>query len=182
MKSYVVQVDNHDKGFHEAIAEAKNLAHNCGLDERHTLELQLMMEEMLSLVRSVTGQMDGDIWIECENGLFELHLVTERILDQEMRREIISASTSNQNEAANSFLGRLRDALEQAMASAVTRSSDSSEEVPSDFAWHEEDAEWDRYEDSVLRQLADEVKIDIRGTKVHMTVLKRFWVYTSIKE
>ena len=68
------------------------------------------------------------------------------------------------------------------MASAVTRSSDSSEEIPSDFAWHEEDAEWDRYEDSVLRKLADEVKIDIRGTKVHMTVLKRFWVYTSVKE
>ena len=37
-----------------------------------------------------------------------------------------------------------------------------------------EDPEWDRYEQSILHRLADNVKIDIRGQLVHMTVSKRF--------
>ena len=35
-------------------------------------------------------------------------------------------------------------------------------------------AEWDGYERSILRRLADEVKIGIRGSMVEMTVSKRF--------
>ena len=34
--------------------------------------------------------------------------------------------------------------------------------------------EWDRYEQSVLQKLADEVKISIRGNEVKMTVSKSF--------
>ena len=34
--------------------------------------------------------------------------------------------------------------------------------------------EWDRYEQSVLQKLADEVKISIRGDEVKMTVSKSF--------
>ena len=35
-------------------------------------------------------------------------------------------------------------------------------------------AEWDGYERSILRRLADDVKIGIRGGMVEMTVSKRF--------
>ena len=37
-----------------------------------------------------------------------------------------------------------------------------------------DDPDWDRYERSVLFRLADNVKIDIRGGLVHMTVTKSF--------
>jgi hypothetical protein len=37
-----------------------------------------------------------------------------------------------------------------------------------------ETAEWDGYEKSVLRKLADQIKISIRGNVVDMTVTKRF--------
>jgi len=36
------------------------------------------------------------------------------------------------------------------------------------------DAEWDGYEQSTLRRLADTIKIGIRGNNVEMTVIKNF--------
>jgi hypothetical protein len=38
---------------------------------------------------------------------------------------------------------------------------------------HYETEEWDGYERSILRRLADNVKISIRGRTVEMTVCKR---------
>ena len=36
------------------------------------------------------------------------------------------------------------------------------------------DAEWDRYEESTLRKLADVIKVSIRGGAVDLTVSKKF--------
>ena len=52
---------------------------------------------------------------------------------------------------------------------------DLPEDLKNDVAMYSvEDPEWDRYERSVLRNLADNIKIFIRGKKVHMTVTKQF--------
>jgi hypothetical protein len=55
----------------------------------------------------------------------------------------------------------------------------SEEEIPmdiiEDLAIHPiEDPEWDRYERSVLRRLADTIKIAIRGGQVEIIVSKNF--------
>ena len=97
-------------------------------------------------------------------------------MDKEKRRQLLSTASSRKNEAANSFLGKLRDAFEEAMLSDVDHSHD---ELPEDVAkdicyYHPEDPEWDRYEQSILRKLADEIKISIRGGTVDMTVTKSF--------
>ena len=42
------------------------------------------------------------------------------------------------------------------------------------FYHPQEDPEWDRYERSVLKKTADDIRIGIRGKKVDMTVVKRF--------
>lgn len=48
-------------------------------------------------------------------------------------------------------------------------------DVLSDIAsYHLEDPEWDGYERSVLRKVADEVRIGIRRDVVEMTVSKQF--------
>ena len=37
-----------------------------------------------------------------------------------------------------------------------------------------EENEWDRYERSILRKLADEIRIGVRGGNVEMEVVKKF--------
>ena len=173
----VIRIDNQGNGFGEAIAQAAKAAEFAGLDHRDSLLLQLFTEEMLAMARSVTGEMTASFWVETEGRQFDLCLTTKTVMDKEKRYLLISSSTSRKNEAAKGFLGRLRDSFEQAMAADVEK---VYFQFPADIplsdlpAGSTEEPEWDRYERSVLLKIADNVKIDIRGGSVRMTVQKDF--------
>ena len=176
MKSDVIVVDSAGKGFEKAIAETKKVAVYQQLSGKDALHLELMTEETLSLVRSITGKMLAGFWIETEGTQVNLHLSTETVMDKEKRYLLLSSASSRKNEAAKTFLGYLRNAFEEAMAAEVDHSyNDLPQEILNDRANHPiEDPEWDGYEDSVLRKVADNVKIAIRGGVVDMTVSKNF--------
>lgn len=176
MKSDIILIDNQGNGFADALEETKKVASYTGLEPKLTTRLQLMTEEMLSLARSVTGEMQASFWLESEGSHFDLHMATKTVMDKEKRYNLLSSASSRKNEAAKGFLGKLRDKLEEAMASEVDH---SEEEIPadivSDLANHPiEDPEWDGYERSVLRRLADTIKIAIRGGQVEIIVSKNF--------
>ena len=175
MKSDVIVIDSKGHGFGEAIAQTEKTAKFVGLDKSESLDLQLLTEEMLSLVRSVTGEMKASFWIESEGKAFQLHMTTETVMDKEKRGLLIMSATSMRNEAAKGFLGKLRDVFEQAMASESNRAGEAVPyELRGDVAnTLYETEEWDGYERSILRRLADNVKISIRGRTVEMTVCKR---------
>ncbi len=178
MRSDVIKIDNVGNGFEKAMAETKKAAAYRRLSGRDALHLELMTEEMLSLVRSVTGEMQASFWIETEGAHYDLHLTTKTVMDKEKRYQLLSSASSRKNEAAKTFLGYLRNAFEEAMAAEVDHSSnDLPEEIMKDLANHPieaDDPEWDGYERSVLRKVADNVKIAIRGGVVDMTVSKQF--------
>lgn len=177
MKSDVILIDNQGNGFDKALEEACKTAAYQELSHKESLQLQLCAEEMLSMARSITGELQASFWIEADGRAFELHLTTKTVMDREKRAFLLGAATSGKNEAAKSFLGSLRDAFEQAMAADVDHSSNLPEELLNDLPNHEitcVDPEWDKYEQSTLRRLADTIRIGIRGDDVDMTVSKRF--------
>ena len=174
MRSDIVSIDNSGKGFQCATDQAKKVAVYKGLAELDGIQLQVLTEELLSLARSITGNLDASFWIEFEGPQADLHLTTQAVLDKEKRAELIASSTSRKNEASKTFLGSLRDMFEEAMA------ADAEHFVPSNDILNDlphgiyEEPEWDGYERSILRSLADEVKIGIQGHTVDITVSKRF--------
>ena len=176
MKSDVIIIDNRERGFFDAVEETNRIAEFCGQSAKDRIQLHMITEEMLSLVRSVTGEIEASFWLEYQDNVFELHMTTRTVMDKEKRYLLISSSTTRKNEAANSFLGRLRDELERAMASdVVTEYVEAPDNVQKDsFNWYENDPEWDRYELSILRNLADNIRIFIRGQQVHMIIRKKF--------
>ena len=174
MKSDLIKISNDGNGFQAALEETKKVAHYAQLSKKDATYLQLCAEEILSLARSVTGEMEAEFWIENEGRQFELHLGTETVMDSEKRYLLISSATSRKNEAAKSFLGWLRNAFENAMVPDVDHGDDIPSDVLADVICHPETTEWDQYEQSILRKVADQVKISVRGNAVDMTVLKRF--------
>ena len=177
MKSDVIKINNGGKGFEKALAETKKIAAYRELSGKDVLHLELITEEMLSLVRSVTGEMDGSFWIEADGAQYDLHLTTQTVMDKEKRNQLISSASSRKNEAAKTFLGYLRNAFEEAMITEANHSNDDIPEDALDDLYNhpieiEDDQQWDGYERSVLRKVADNVKIAIRGGVVDMTVSK----------
>ena len=175
MKSDIILIDNQGKGFTEALEETKKVASYTGLEPKLTTRLQLMTEEMLCLARSVTGEMQASFWIENDGSQFDLHMATKTIMDKEKRYNLLSTASSRKNEAAKGFLGKLRDKLEEAMAAEVDHEEEIPMDIIGDLANHLiENPEWDGYERSVLRRLADTIKIAIRGGQVEIIVSKNF--------
>ncbi len=175
MKSDVITINNQGSGFESAVAETRKVAAYTGLEGQDSLRLELITEEMLSLAHSVTGEMEASFWIENEGKVFQMHMATKTIMDKEKRYLLLSSATSRKNEAANSFLGKLRDIFEEAMLAEVDHSDDIPYDELPDLANHPiEDTEWDGYERSVLRRMADNIKVGIRGGLVDMTVTKKF--------
>lgn len=175
MKSDIIKIDSKGKGFEDAIQETRKAAQFRGLNHKDSVQLQLLTEEMLSLARSVTGEMEASFWLESEGKAFDLCMTTKTVMDQEKRYLLISSATSRKNEAANSFLGRLRDSFEQAMLAEAETVNTVPDDVVNDvYNRFIDETEWDQYEQSILRRLADNVKIAIRGGLVTMTVSKRF--------
>ena len=173
MKSDVIKIDNSGKGFQDALIQTTKSAQFRNLSHKETLQLRLCAEEMLSLARSVTGEMQASFWVESTGKQFDMHLSTKTVMDREKRENLLASATSRKNEAAATFLGKLRDAFEQAMLSDVTYSI--PEDALDDLANHPiEIPEWDEYEQSILRKVADEVKIAIRGDMVDMTITKKY--------
>ena len=177
MKSNVIVIDNQGNGFDRSIAEAQKVAVYEELNHKDSLHLQLCAEEMLSLLVSVTGELKASFWIETEGKDFRLHVFTNTVLDKEKRAQLLGASTSGKNEAAKSFLGQLRNAFEQAMTAEADHNSDLPDDVLADLANHTiecTDPEWDEYEQSTLKRLANTIQISIRGGTVDMTVITSF--------
>ena len=173
MKSDIIRIDNQGSGFQDALAETAKAAQYRELNHKEALQLQLCTEEMLSLARSVTGELEATFWLESEGRHYELHLSTKTVMDREKRNHLLASASSRKNEAAGTFLEKLRDAFEEAMVSDVDYS------IP-DIAMDDmvnrniEIPEWDEYEQSILHRVADEVKIGIRGGTVDMSVFKSF--------
>ena len=177
MRSDVVNIDNQGNGFGQAIEVTKKLAEFNGLKEPESIHLQLFTEEMLSMARSITGELKATFWIENEGNRYELNMNTATVMDKEKRDLLISASKDRKNDAAKTFLGMLRDSFEEAMLADDEKANFYSlpDDIASDVSGrYIEELEWDRYESSILCKLADDVKIGVMGGNVNMKVIKTF--------
>jgi len=198
MVSDKIRFSNGGAGIVEALAQAEKTAAFRELEKREALHLRLFAEEMLGMARSLTGEREGDFWIESEGRRFCLHLKVITPMNAEKRKNLLAASTSGKNAAAVGFMGKIRDLFERsfeapggAYLSPVESAGPFALSVPfgpenAPGVWtlstyrHElrqaetEGDRWDELERSVISRLADEVKIAIGGGEVEMTVEKTF--------
>lgn len=178
MKSDVILIDNQGNGFEQSVAETQKVADYKELSHKESLHLQLCAEEMLSLVKSVTGELKASFWIESEEGkTFRLHVSANANLDKEKRAQLLGTSTSGKNEAARSFLGAIRNVIDEALTADANHNHDLPEDLMADLPNHViecVDPEWDQYEQSTLRRLANTITVGIRGSRIDITVTKTF--------
>ena len=87
----------------------------------------------------------------------------------------MSSTSSLKNDAAKGLIGKLREKYQNAMLmSSDAPASDLAYMNHDVFCYNRESTEWDKYERSILRRVADEIRIGIRGGNVEMIVSKRF--------
>ena len=189
MKSDVIAVSSRQDCTGAVLSQAERVAAYCGMSHKSALHLRLLAEEMMNLMRAITGDVDGAFWIENEGEQYELHLRVNTVVDFYKREQLLSASTSGKNEADRGLTGMLRSFFEPVEGAPMVLGF-NPDGTGADMVWtlrayqqqvaqalQQEQAgaaeKWDELEKSVVSHLADEVKVSIRSRKVEMVVYKK---------
>ena len=192
MRTDVITVSSRGYQMEKALQQAEKVAAYKELPGKDALHLRLLTEEMMGLMRSVTGAKEGKFWIEDEDGVFQLHLQVETSMDAKKREKLIAASSSGQNEASRGLMGRLRAFFEPEedlplfFSPIVADDADGVMDVNWSMLAYRELLErylaeqragaaeaWDELEKSVVSHVADNVKVSIRGRRAEMTIVKK---------
>ncbi len=194
MKTDIIRIPAGTGGAEALLSLADRTAAFKQLPEAEASCLRLLAEEMLGMMRAVTGEPEAEAWIEDRDGVFEMHLRCDAALDEEKRQSLLSVSTGGVNEATRSLAGRILAFFEidgtepmlreevpmNELADAYDGPAWSMEEYRGELCtWRERDPEgartaWDELEKTVIGRMADEVKVFIRGRTAEMTVFKKF--------
>lgn len=199
MRTDVIVVSSRGRQMEKALDQVEKVAAYKELSAKGALQLRLLTEEMMSMMRAITGETEGEFWIEDEDGLFQLHLRVKTRMNSEKRDQLLSASSTGKNESARGLMGRLKDFFDREMDEDVA-SMGSPLVLPDmlegstmgtlNWEWsmsayqnqlstlvkqHNASAAemWDELEKSVVTHVADDIRVSIRGQQAEMTILKK---------
>ena len=199
MKTDIITVSSRGNRIGSALEQADKVAAYKGLTGKGALHLRLLTEEMMGMMRSITGEKEGRFWIEDQDGEYCLHLQIATRLSSGKREKLLSASSTGKNESAKGLMGRLRDFFDWSSDEDMDYFSsplflpDMMEHTSTpalDLEWsmrryerelssmmQKNDAAaleaWDELEKSVVSHVADDVKVFIRGGIVELVIVKR---------
>ena len=195
MKTDVIAITSSGNNMGPALVQVDKLCAFKGLSGKSAMQLRLLAEETMCLMRAITGGVNGEFWVEDdEDGVYEMHLLVTTMMDEEMRRQLLSTSFSGKNEATRGFMGKLRAFFEpsacvpafipgvhaggapQMYGGCVWSMEEYRDQLRQYERQHSGAATreaWDELEKSVVANVADDVKVYIRGTTVEMTIFKK---------
>ena len=198
MKTDVITVSHRGGEINKALIQAEKVAVYKELSPKGALHLRLLTEELMGLMRSITGEPEGVFWIEDTDGVYQLHLRVRTQLDADKRDKLLSTASSGKNESAKGLMGRLRDFLSRAgsidgsqppsplLLPGVYESTSSALDWEWSMTAYQNELSvlvgkkdpaacemWDELEKSVVVHVADEIKVSIRGPEAEMTILKK---------
>ena len=196
MKTERISINNRELGMTVALSMTEKLGAEQGLERKQILHLRLLAEELFSMLRSLTGEVDAEYWLEYEGKRFDIHMKSDVVLTDELRQQFLSASTSGENAAAKGVMGKLRVMIAEALVtrpsvpafslglvSAASPTAQvaganayqwSMEKYKAEVKKQKDEESWDELEKSIVANIADEVSVRIIGANVEIIVTKAF--------
>ena len=199
MKTDVITVSSKGSEMETALLQVDKVAAYKGLSTKNALHLRLLTEEMMGMMRSITGETEGQFWIEDDQDVYQLHLKVSTRMNSAKRDQLLAASSSKKNESARGLMGLLRDFFERGADEDIAGYNNSlmmygagehSSTPALDWEWSmvryeqelstrvgQQDADalqaWDELEKSVVAHVADDVKVAIKRGTAEMIIVKK---------
>ena len=191
MKTDVITISSEGNNMEEALAQIDKISAYKNLSSKNSMTLRLLTEEVLAMMRAIAGDVNGEFWIEDQDGIYELHLLVKTLVDEKIRSQLLAASSSGKNEATRGFMGKVRSFFEPSYGVPMFSAgvAGGTPQMYESYTWSMDDyrdqlrqrreldqrsgqEEWDELERSVVAKLADDVKVSIRGRNVEMIIVK----------
>ena len=201
MKTELISITPAGAGKDKALELTEKTGAFCGLDHKSALRLRLLSEELIELMRTFTGELKGDFWLEAKDNVVEIHLKTEIPMDRQTRDELLSVSSSGKNAAAKGFMGRIREMIAKATLPEDPETKAMTDQAfglmslgcqmgsyAGSYSWSmsaytasiekaeaaQAEAAKDELEKSIVANLADDVTVHIVNSDVEFAIYKSF--------
>lgn len=197
MISNVCRIDNGSKDLDSILKESEKVAVFNELDNKQTMQLRLLCEEVDGMLPNIIDDFKGDFWIEFEDGVCKLKLsITFAEFTVDKKKELINIATNKKNASAKGLIGKIRSAIEnlfldKELANALNVATLfnysngcglgvgypclwSLDEYRKNVSKDQSPEEWDELEKSIIASLADDVIVGVKGMQANIEVIKSF--------
>ena len=191
MISNVINVSNAQDNLNKILIETQKTAVYGELSSKQTLRMQLIAEELIGLLKELSGNFEGVFWVEKQDLDFKFvtQIVINENMDKQTKRKFINVSTHKKNASTKSVMGKIRDVVENmlypenAMFSSNFIAYQLETAVLLDDEWtlkrykdsqKNSEESWDELEKSIIANLADDVSVAVKGNKVEIIITKNF--------
>lgn len=181
----------------KALDQTEKCAAYCGLTNKQTLQLRLLAEELLGMVKSILVEYDAEFWIEVYDFDVTLHVRARADMDisDKDRELLLGVSSTGENESAKGFMGKIRQLFAGGMfggpaelaAMGSTFYGDieyGAYMVPNEWSLQryreiieaeaKKSEQWDELEKSIVANIADDVIVGVHGNVAEVTIKKNF--------
>lgn len=117
MKSNVIKVNQAGGFLDEILTETQKISAYAALNEKQTLRLRLLAEELVGMLKELSGEFNGEFWVDNNQMKFELitNIYVCDAMDNQTKKAFIDLSTNKKNAAAKGIMGKIRDVVENMM-------------------------------------------------------------------
>ena len=197
MKSNVCKINNGISDLGDILNESAKVAVYNDLDQKQSLQLRLICEEIDGMLPNIIDEFEGDFWIECEEGVCKVNISIKipefNVIKKE---ELVGIAKSKRNAAAVGIVGKIRNAIENFLLdedamNAINVSSNmyyfstglsggadyaclwSLENYRVKMEKEKQSEAWDELEKSVLASVADDVIVKVKGSCADIVIVKK---------
>lgn len=110
-----IMVFSEGSGIDKALEEAERFSAYEKLDPEEGLYLRLLSEEMLGMVKGITGGFEGKFWIESGDGEYHICLRADTYMDRTKKKKLIALSSGGKNESSVGIMEMLRNIVVNAL-------------------------------------------------------------------
>ena len=162
MKSSVINIKRDGDNLNDILSEVQKTASYADLDSKKVLRLRLLAEELVGMLRELSGDYDGEFWVEYKDPKFELitRIYVNDAMDNKTKKGFIDVSSDKKNAAAKGIMGKIRDVVENMMyPETAVYSSDSTLDQLEIEALHGEDAKQKGNSNLVVDNIVDNITL-----------------------
>lgn len=197
MKSDIISIRNEvqQTDIERVLKEVEKLAKYKELDEKQTLHLRLLAEELIGFQKGILGFCEGNLYIENEGNEYKICLHADVKMDILAKDRAVEFATDHINSAYLGFKGKLRMIMDTMFQESEIRTgvdeyrgfllNDINDFNFDDYdkAWslneyknsiEEDSSDWDMLEHSILANIADDIIVAARNNYVDIIVSKKF--------
>ena len=196
MLSNICKIEKGTNDLDTILKESERVAIYNGFNQKQTLQLRLICEEVDGMLPNIIDDFQGDFWIEYENGVCKVNVCIDiPELTSNKKDELIKIAKNKKNFLAVGIVGKIRSAIENLfldkeiykqydISTLFNAGVEYSVGLTPSYSWSlnkyrnvvkkEDKEDWDELEKSIIANLADDIIVGVKGKQANIVVVKKF--------